>query len=105
MIHKKLFFNLILLFLLNGCIQSTAMLGPGITFVTTGNVPQAGAAFVTNKAVEEETGMAPIALVSTKIEEQNKKNKIKSDLKKLVKSNFERTRRELISADQSNIFK
>ena len=76
MINKKIIFSFFILFALNGCVQSTAMLGPGITLATTGNIPQAGLSFVTNKAVEQETGMNTYALVSTKIDQQNFKNKI-----------------------------
>tara|TARA_B100000401_G_scaffold433838_1_gene373065 strand:- start:1198 stop:1518 length:321 start_codon:yes stop_codon:yes gene_type:complete len=102
---KNLLISFFTLIFLNGCVQSTAMLGPGLTLVTTGNVPQAGAAFVTNKAVEEETGMNTVTFVSNKIEEQNSKIKIKRDFKKLVRNNFEKTRKKLILEDQSNIFK
>ncbi len=105
MINKKIIFSFLILFALNGCVQSTAMLGPGITLATTGNIPQAGLSFVTNKAVEQETGMNTYALVSTKIDQQNFKNKMRKDLKKIVKTNFEKTRKKLILEDQSNIFK
>ena len=63
MINKKIIFSFFILFALNGCVQSTAMLGPGITLATTGNIPQAGLSFVTNKAVEQETGMNTYAYV------------------------------------------
>ena len=90
---------------LTSCVQTTAMVGPSITLISTGNVSQAGAAFFTNKAVKEETGMDTMTLVSTKLEEQNKKQRIKRELKKIVNSNFKRTREKLILQDQSNIFK
>ena len=87
---KNLLISFFTLIFLNGCVQSTAMLGP---------------AFVTNKAVEEETGMNTVTFVSNKIEEQNSKIKTKRDFKKLVRNNFEKTRKKLILEDQSNIFK
>tara|TARA_B100001029_G_C14842759_1_gene329285 strand:+ start:358 stop:675 length:318 start_codon:yes stop_codon:yes gene_type:complete len=90
---------------LTSCVQTTAMVGPSITLISTGNVSQAGAAFFTNKAVKEETGMDTMTLVSSKLEEQNKKNRIKRELKEIVKSNFKKTREILILQDQSNIFK
>ena len=105
MIHIKIIFGFFILFVLNGCVQSSAMLGPGITLVTTGNIPQAGLSFATNKAVEQETGMDAMTLVSTKIDEQNTKNKMKKDLKEIVRINFEKTREKLVLEDQSNIFK
>ena len=38
----KILFLFLSIIFLNGCLQSTAMLGPGVTIITTGNIPQAG---------------------------------------------------------------
>ena len=91
--------------ILSGCAQSTAMLGPAITLASSGNVSQAGLTFITNKAVEKETGMDTVSFVSNKIEKQNSKTRLKRDFKKLVQNNFEKTREILILQDQSNTFK
>ena len=85
-------------------MQSTAMVGPALTIASTGNISQAGLTFVTNKAVEEETGMNTVSYVSSKIEEKNNQNKLKKEFKTLVKNNFDKTREILILEDQSNIF-
>tara|TARA_B100001540_G_scaffold182921_1_gene161287 strand:+ start:487 stop:804 length:318 start_codon:yes stop_codon:yes gene_type:complete len=90
--------------ILSGCAQSTAMIGPALTFVSTGNISQAGVSYITNKAVKEETGMDTVTFVSKKIEEKQSETKIRRDFKKLVETNFEKTREKLISQDQSNIF-
>ena len=81
--------------ILSGCAQSTAMIG---------NISQAGVSYITNKAVKEETGMDTVTFVSKKIEEKQSETKIRRDFKKLVETNFEKTREKLISQDQSNIF-
>ena len=65
---NRVFIYIIFGLVLNGCAQSTAMLGPAITLASTGNVGQAGMTYFTNKAVEKETGMHTISLVSNKIE-------------------------------------
>jgi len=101
---KKVIFGISAGILLSGCVQSSAMLGPAITIASTGNISQAGLTFITNKAVEEETGMNTVSYVSNKIDEKNKENKIKKDFKKLVKNNFLKTREKLVLEDQSNIF-
>jgi hypothetical protein len=49
---KTSFLFLSLIFL-NGCLQSTAMLGPGVTLVTTGNVAQATFQYAANSAIKE----------------------------------------------------
>ena len=41
MIIKKLFTGLFILTTLNGCVQSTALLGPAVTGASTGNIYQA----------------------------------------------------------------
>ncbi len=102
---RKIILILLSGIILSGCAQSMAMLGPGVTLATSGNVSQASFSFVANKAVEDETGMTPIVLVSTKIEEQNSKKKIRKDFKKLVETNFKKTRQKLVLEDQSNMFK
>ena len=102
---KKILVFIVSGLILSGCAQSTAMLGPAITLASSGNVSQAGLTFVTNKAVEKETGMDTVSFVTNKIEKQNSKNRLKRDFKKLVQNNFEKTREILILQDQSNIFK
>lgn len=90
--------------ILSGCAQSTAMLGPAITLASTGNVSHAGITFITNKVVEKETGMNTVSFVSSKIEQNSSKTRIRREFKELVETNFEKTRQKLISQDQSNIF-
>jgi len=92
---------------LSGCFQSSAMVGPAITFASTGNVSQAGLAYFTNRAVKEETGMSTTEYVSTFLEDKNKttkKNeKIDENLLILVQTNFEKTRKKLLLQTQSKI--
>ena len=101
---KKILVFIVSGLILSGCAQSTAMLGPAITLASSGNVSQAGLTFVTNKAVEKETGMDTVSYVSNKIEEQNSKTKLKRELKNLVETNFVKTREKLILQDKSNTF-
>ena len=83
------------------------MVGPAITFASTGNVSQAGLAYFTNRAVKEETGMSTTEYVSTFLEEKTKKTKknekIYEELMILVQTNFEQTRKILLLQNQSKI--
>ena len=83
------------------------MVGPAITFASTGNVSQAGLAYFTNRAVKEETGMSTAEYVSTIIEEKTKKTKknekIDENLLILVQINFEKTRKKLLLQNKSKI--
>ncbi len=100
---KKIIFYIVISLILSGCVQSTAMVGPAITMASTGNFSQAGISFLTNKAVEDETGLNTVEYVSKKLEENNNKNKMKRDFKKLVETNIEKTRQKLILQDQSKL--
>ncbi len=101
---KKIILYFCLACFLAGCVQSTAMLGPGLTFAGTGNISQAGASFFTHKLIEQETGMDAATLVSKKIEEgkvqkiQKRKNK---NFMLLVKTNFNKARKKIITQNQS----
>ena len=101
---KKILACILAGIILSGCAQSTAMIGPAITLASSGNVSQAGLTFFTNKAVEKETGMDTVSYVSSKIEEKNSKIKLKREFKKMVETNFVKTREKLILQDKSNTF-
>ena len=103
---KKVLFNILILVFLSGCFQSTAMVGPGITFASTGNFSQAFGAFVTNKAVEEETGMQTHQFIAKKVEEQkikNKRKRIPDGLIILVENNIKN--KQLLILLENNIKK
>ena len=101
---NKIFIYIFFGAILSSCAQSTAMLGPAITLASTGNVSQAGITYLTNKAVEEETGMDTVSYVSKKIEQKNSETKIRRQFKELVETNFVKTREKLILQNQSNTF-
>ena len=93
---KKILSCILVGIILSGCAQSTAMLGPALTLASTGNATQAGLTFFTNKAVEKETGMDTVSFVSNKLEQNSSKNR---KFRKLVETNFEKTRKKLILQD------
>ena len=101
---NKIFIYIVTGIILSGCAQSTVMLGPALTLASTGNVSQAGIAFITNKAVQKETGMDTVSFVSQKFEQKNSKTRLRREFKKLVETNFEKTREKLILQDQFNTF-
>ena len=61
---KKIFFLLFSLTILNGCIETTAFLGPAISVGTTGNVYQASLSYSTNRIIHSATGKTPIEHVT-----------------------------------------
>ena len=60
MIHKKIFFGLLILVFLGACAAPTAMLGPAYTLSSSGNVLQAGFSYGSNELVKSYTGKTPL---------------------------------------------
>ena len=81
---------------LNGCLQSTAMLGPGVTLATTGNFTQAGFQFAANSAIKNETGKDALTLVKDVVEEDHKKRKFSRDFKKMVERRVSNARKKIL---------
>ena len=92
---------------MTGCFQTTAMVGPAFTLVSTGNISQAGIAFLTNKAIKDETGMNTLEFMSNKIDEEKNKKKVDDNFNIndgfiiLVKNNFDKKRKIILTQNQS----
>ena len=92
----KLSFLFLSLIFLNGCLQSTAILGPGVTLATTGNVAQATFQYVANSAIKNETGKDALTLVKDVVEEDRKKRKFSRDFKKMVERRVSNARKKIL---------
>ena len=77
MILKKIIVGLFLLFFLNGCVQSAALLGPAYTLASTGNIYQAGLSYGSNQAVKKITGKSPTENIKDLID--SKKSKVEDE--------------------------
>ena len=80
----KTSFLFLFLILLNGCLQSTALLGPGVTVIATGNIPQAAFQYGANISIKNETGKDALTHVKEVVEKEQKKRQFKKDFKELV---------------------
>ena len=92
---SKLYFIFLSLFFLTGCFQSSALLGPGITVATTGNILQAGFQYGANTAFKKETGKYPLNFNKDTVEEKKNKKKFHAELKNLIEKRIESTRKKL----------
>ena len=81
----KLYFILLSFIILTGCFQSSALLGPGMTIVSTGNVAQAGFHYGANTAIKKETGKYPITHFKETVETNNGTNSLIADIKQFIK--------------------
>ena len=104
MILKKIIAGLLLLFFLNGCVQSAALLGPAYTLASTGNIYQAGLSYGSNHAVKKITGKSTTENIKSLID--NKKIKVEEEQKShedflaLVKSRIEKKSKIIQLANQ-----
>ena len=93
----KTFFVIFILVILSGCIQTTSLLGPGITVATTGNVLQAGLQYGANTALKNETGKDVLTHIKDSVDEKNEEKKLHVKFKQLIESRIEITRQKLLS--------
>ena len=91
----KLYFIFLSLFFLTGCFQTSALLGPGLTVATSGNLLQAGFQYGANTAFKNETGKYPLNFIKDSVEENHNKKKFHAELKDLIKKRIESTRKKL----------
>ena len=81
----QLYFILLSFIILTGCFQSSALLGPGMTIVSTGNVAQAGFHYGANTAIKKETGKYPITHFKETVESTNGTNNFITEIKQFIK--------------------
>jgi hypothetical protein len=91
----KISFIFLTFILLNGCVQSTALLGPGLTLATTGNIMQAGFQYGANSAIKKETGKDTLEHFKDAVENKSKDKKFKDKFTELVKKRYQEARQKL----------
>ena len=103
MILNKIIAGLFLLFFLNGCVQSAAILGPAYTLASSGNIYQAGLSYGSNQAVKKITGKSPTENIQSLVDNKNKKieeEEKQEEFFALVKSRIEKTSKIIQIANQ-----
>ena len=103
MISKKRIAGLLLLFFLNGCVQSTALLGPAVTVASTGSVYQAGLSYGSSQVIKKMTGKTPTENVKSFLDSNNtpvKEEESQKEFFVLVKSKIEKTSKIIQLASQ-----
>ena len=92
----KIYFLIMISISLSGCIQSTALLGPGVTIATTGNVMQAGFQFGANTAIKKETGKDVLTHLKDVVEEEQENKKLELTIKDIATNTFEKVKKKLL---------
>jgi hypothetical protein len=91
----KLFLGLIFIVSFNGCVQSTALLGPGVILVSSGNVLQAGFQYGANSVIKKETGKDALTHVKDVVENNSKQKKFEKKFINIVENRVMITRQKL----------
>ena len=107
---KKIFLLVSSSILLNGCVETTALLGPALSGGTSGNVYQASFSFVSGETISKTTGKYPLQhfqkLVKTLEESKINRsmNEVKKDLVslKINSKEFYKSVKKLYNKDKIN---
>ena len=93
---KKIYLLVLISIFLSGCIQSSALLGPGITIATTGNVMQAGFQYGANSAIKNETGKDALTHLKDAVEEEQDNQKLEKKIKNLAQNTIQKIKKKLL---------
>ena len=93
--HLKIYFLILFSISLSGCIQSTALLGPGVTIATTGNIVQAGFQYGANTAIKNETGKDVLTHLKDVVGEDQDNKKLELTIKDIATNTFEKVKKKL----------
>ena len=94
--YLKIYFLIVISISLFGCIQSTALLGPGITIATTGNIMQAGFQFGANTAIKNETGKDVLTHFKDTVDEKQDGKKLENKIKDLATNTIEKVKKKIL---------
>ena len=90
----NIFFFIFVLIFLSGCIQTTSLLGPGITVATTGNVFQAGLQYGANTAIKNETGKDVFSHIKDKVDEKKDEKKFYTEFRLFLEKRINASRKK-----------
>ena len=94
--YLKIYFLIVIFISLSGCIQSTALLGPGFTIATTGNIMQAGFQYGAHTAIKNETGKDVLTHLKDVAEEEQDNKKLELKIKEIVTNTIEKFKKKLV---------
>ena len=93
---KKIYFLVLISAFLSGCIQSAALLGPGVTIATTGNVMHAGFQYGANSAIKNETGKDVLTHLKDAVDHEQDSKKLEKKIKDLAINTIDRVKKKLL---------
>ena len=108
---KNNFGLLIILILLNGCVESMALLGPATSGAGSGKIVQSAASSFVSYGVKKQTGMSPSEHAFSYVKKHNPESKKEKCVKFIkasnsetcaaVRSNLSNTKKKIVEAKKS----
>ena len=92
----KIYLLIVISISFSGCIQSTALLGPGVTIATTGNIMQAGFQYGANTAIQKETGKDVLTHLKDVVEEEQDNKRLELTIKDIATNTIEKVKKKLL---------
>ena len=93
---KKIYLLVLISIILSGCIQSTALLGPGVTIATTGNIMQAGLQYGANSAIKKETGKDALTHLKNALDKEQDSQKFNKKIRNFTQNTINRVKKKLL---------
>ena len=93
---KKIYLLVLISIILSGCIQSTALLGPGVTIATTGNIMQAGLQYGANTAIKRETGKDALTHLKSAVEKEKDSQKLNKKIINFTQNTIDKVKKKLL---------
>ena len=93
---KKIYLLFLICIFLSGCIQSTALLGPGVTIATTGNIMQAGFQYGASSAIKKETGKDALTHLKDAVKEEQDNQKLNKKIRNFTQNIINRVKKKLL---------
>jgi len=90
---------------LTGFLPFSAMLGPGITIASSGNVYKASAQFLIDHQIKKKTGKNSFDYVKEEVTKKNINTDVNEELRKLVEARIKIVHKKLIQQNSQKEFK
>ena len=94
--YKKIYLLVLISIFLFGCVQSTALLGPGVTIATTGNILQAGLQYGANTAIKNETGKDALTHLKSAVDDKQENQKLEKKIRNFTQNTIDRVKKKLL---------
>ena len=99
----KIILILSLFMFTTGFLPFSALVGPGITIASSGNVYKATAQLLIDYEVKNKTGKNSLAYVKEEVEKQHQKNNFNEDLKNLVEKRVKITHKKILMQNEKKV--